>query len=250
MTHTNKSGKEQPADAELEAFLRGGRGGTALAALGTLVFVASIVFSFVRLRHVEEEMAHNRTMIEEQLATLERQNAEIRRNEERLATLAPAALRGFGWESSAEAGASIEPDAVQASLAAHDEVTKLTMSQPRVADGQRVVYYAKSPEVDVNQENFIASLRELGFTVQVVRPVNPVRSSNALWFGRNVEPAAVELAGQALIRAGYELQHVGEFQNATDRKADLIEIGARPQSIADPRITSASLASALRNVQR
>lgn len=243
--------KGSAADPELERFFRRSRrSGTLLAGVGTLVFVASVIFSFVRLRQVEQEVALNRETIQEQVAILERQRAQIEQNNERLATLAPAAVRGFGYEQAATSGGPVRPDEIAASLAAHDAVTELAALQPAAAAGQRVVYYAKDPTIDSNQENFVASLRDLGFIVDVERPVNPVRTSNALWFGRAVDPAAAELAAQAMIRAGYPLQYVGTFVDPTDRKAQIIEIGARPLSSGSPVLSIDLVSTAVDQARR
>jgi hypothetical protein len=236
----------ESGDEQLDAFLqRGRRGGTILAAAGMLIFAASVVFSFVRLKQIEREIGNNEAVIAQQVETLRAQESQIALNQQRLETMAPAALRGFGWDGETVVGAAIDSVAVQRSLTAHDALAELVRLQPQRADSQRIVYYAKGPTIDANQENFVASLRELGFAVEVVRPINPSRGSNALWFGSDVDPVAAQMVGYAMIRAGYDLQYVGRFQDPTGRKSHIIEIGVRPQSAQEPTLTPAALERAL-----
>lgn len=251
MTPPGASSAEPPSpDDQIDVLLqRGRRAGPMLTAAGMLIFAASIVFSFVRLRQVEHEVVAKQELIERQDSTLAAQVEQIARNEERLAELAPAALRGFGWEGEPTA-AAIESPAVRTSLAAHDSLVGLSRARPQIARGQTVVYFAKSPAIDVNQLNFIASLRELGFRVEVRRPVNPTRASNALWYGSEVDPAAVRMVGYALLRAGYELRYVGPFRAGDRGKERLIEIGVSPQAIRDALITPAGLERVVRGVAR
>lgn len=223
---------------------RAGRGGTFLTAAGTLIFVASVGLSFMRLRSVENDVQKNRIVIEQQSETLRQQREEIERNEQRLRTLAPAALRGFGWEDTVR----FESQKVQASLVAHDSLTQITKSNPRIAQGQGVVYFAKSAQIDANQGNFIASLRDLGFSVTVRPPINPNRPTNAVWFGNEVDPAAVEMAAYALLRAGYALQHIGRVSEPDGSKARVIEIGASPLARDQPVITNEMLPATLRRL--
>src|SRR5690606_864832 len=153
-------------DDQIDVLLqRSRRAGPMLTAAGMLIFAASIVFSFVRLRQVEHEIVAKQELIERQDSTLAAQVEAIRRNEQRLAELAPAALRGFGWEGRPTA-ATIESPAVRTSLAAHDSLVGLSRARPQIASGQTVRYLAKRPTIEVNQQDIVASLRGLGFRAE------------------------------------------------------------------------------------
>lgn len=198
--------------------------------IGMLIFIASMVFSSVQLWTGEKKIRRNADVIAEQERKIALQQVQLRDNQQRIDNLAPAALKSFGWEGDVKASQPSTKE-IAGSLAANDAIQQLVAVDPVPARGRRVIYFAKDADVDLNQQLFIESLKELGFDVEVRRPINSEVRTNAMWAGSNVPEEDRQLVALALIRAGYPLQLIGTFRSPSPANADIIQIGANPNHV-------------------
>jgi len=195
---------------------------------GGLILVASLIVSTVRLYNVERAVRRNEAIIVDQAITIQAQRNEIAMNRQRLGAVAPAML-------SQSANSMTSP--------AHGDISDA--AGERGTHGQRVILFTRSRRGDAKQRELVNSLRRIGFNVQVQQR-NTMGTANAVWFGADVSPVAVEIAAHAMLRAGYTLQHIGHFEDAAGPKAGMIEIGASSASVNRPAITQQTLQRALR----
>jgi len=203
---------------------RRGRGNVS-AATGLAIFAASLFVSTIRLWNVENTIERNQAIIVDQAITIQIQRNQIAANRQRLRGVTPAGMGSNAYSND--------------DIGGHNAIERGT-------HGQRVIVYARGQRADTRQRELVNSLRMLGFRVQVSQPRNPTRAANAVWFGREVSPVAVEIAAHALLRAGYKLQHIGPFEDPAGPKAQLIEIGVSTQALNRAAITQQTLQRALR----
>jgi len=196
---------------------------------GGLILVASLTVSTVRLYNVERTIRRNEAIIVDQAITIQAQRNEIAMNRQRLGAVAPAVLS--------------QSSNTQPTSPAHGDVSDA--AGERGTHGQRVILFTRSRRGDAKQRELVNSLRRIGFNVQVQQR-NTMGTANAVWFGADVSPVAVEIAAHAMLRAGYTLQHIGQFEDAAGPKAGMIEIGASSASVKRPAITQQTLQHALR----
>lgn len=203
--------------------------GQRLGISGVLIFAAAMIVSTIRLYNVERTIRRNADIIVDQAITIQTQRNEIAKNRQRLGGVAPAIL------SQSANG--------QSTSSTHDGAAATI--EGRSTHGQRIVLFARSRRGDAKQRELVGSLRRFGFNVQVQQR-NAIGTANAVWFGTDVSPVAVEIAAHAMLRAGYTLQHIGPFENPDGSKARLIEIGTSSASLDQPAITQQTLQRALR----
>jgi len=209
--------------------------GIVTAGIGVAILLASLVLSTIRIELVKREIARLQDVIVEQAIIIQTQREQIANNRRRLQLPIPDALTRLFGDSR---GRALTPPGEEAAGGSWSE------EGGSRTQGQRIVYYAKRR--DPNQRQLTRALRDLGFVVHVARPLNPNRASNAVWFGDDVSPLAVEITAGAMLRAGYRLQYIGPIENASGSKSRLIEIGVSPQSLRRPVITERTLQNALR----
>jgi uncharacterized membrane-anchored protein YhcB (DUF1043 family) len=201
--------------------------------IGLLVAVLWLSLTVYKTKQLGDQAAALNEQIAENTKKLDQQNKAIKENQRLLDKLASARLKDFGGEPSTKVpGDNTQIEQTLEADSARQQIVSATNGNQR--ENITIEYFWK----DVDKYKVEKALKELGFKEVVLKtPVNPW-PTNAIWFGRQVNPKDATLVAFTLIRAGVVIKEIRYFKPSSPRaNSSLIQVGSDPALLAASALT-------------
>jgi hypothetical protein len=129
-------------------------------------------------------------------------------------------LLKYGYTRSSASKATSEQ--ISQSQQANTKLDTIQNSSNNERSKTKVVYFPKDIDPNIIQ----STLRNIGFNSEIGKAKNS-DSTNAIWFGSNVNIEDVKLVAYTLIRAGVKIKTIRPFsESSSNRRTSLIQVGA------------------------
>ena len=213
-----------------------------VSALGLLLLLGSIAYSYVQLGNVTKQVDAKRadlTRLEKELQIVE---AELSKKQEALKKITPAALAGLGNKNpNAPVDPSVVSEAVDAKRAAE------SLADPAHRPRRSMItlqYYEKKLDDEVNMRVVLAALTDAGFTLQHKPPQIADTPTNSIFYGPDVQVTDIKLVALTLMAAGIKIRTIEPLLPHVSRPR-LIQIGANRATRNDPPLTAKQVIDAV-----
>lgn len=195
-----------------------------------------IYFKTASKKNAELDIAWGKSRIQELVDILKSFRSEVSDQFTNIAGV----LSEFGWLNERAQSANVEE--IRRSFGANRELAMLAASTyPDRRKNITIWYFPKN----VDQTKVSRALEELGFKLEIVKPIVTDVPTNAIWFGQAVSTDDTKLVALTLMRAGVGIKAIRPSRFTGGVRDSLIQVGAdvRLVNTAPLSVEDVSLAS-------
>ena len=194
----------------------------------------SLRHELTELESLKQTSINERNKIQEEIAELEKQKAQLAK-EKAIAETDLVKAMGYSAEFSEK---ELNEAAKATAIAANSAIKKITKNNWDNEKNIEVYYYNKT----IDEKKIVVGLEALGYQFRTASPNRYMakKQTNALWFGSDVPLEDVKVVALALMRAGIQLKAIRPYRSSDSNptyKSNRIEIGASVDVENRPALT-------------